>query len=36
MMAMRAEADAGAAVPVEGGDVEVTATVQVAFALLPG
>jgi uncharacterized protein YggE len=36
MMAVRAEADAGAAVPVEGGDVEVTATVQVAFALLPG
>jgi uncharacterized protein YggE len=38
MLAVRAEvgADAGAPVPVEGGDVEVSATVQVAFALLPG
>jgi uncharacterized protein len=38
MMAVRAEvaADAGAPVPVERGDVEVTATVLVGFALLPG
>ncbi len=38
MMALKAEAmaDAGAPVPVEGGDVEVGATVRVTFALLPG
>jgi hypothetical protein len=35
-MAMAADAARSGPVPIEAGDVDVTAVVQVSFALLPG